>query len=71
MKNIAKVEGDPSLGRDLSTGAIINLNMDAYEAHIRNKKQKDSMAQRIENVEKSVAEIKDMFAILLEKIGNK
>lgn len=71
MKNIAKVDGDPSLGRDLSTGAIINLNMDAYEAHIRNKKQKDSMAQRIENVEKSVAEIKDMFAILLEKIGNK
>lgn len=71
MKNIAKVKDDPSFGRDISTGAILNLNTDAYEAHIRNKKQKDSTIQRIENVEKTVQEIKDMFTILLEKIGNK
>lgn len=68
MKHV-KVENDPSYGRDISTGAIVNLNNDAYEAHIRNKKQKQNAQQRIDSLENEVKELKNLLGQLLGKIG--
>lgn len=69
MNNIIKVEDDPSLGRDSNTGAIVNLNKDAYLAHIKAKRERDLLTNRLETVEKNVQDIKEMITILLQRSG--
>ena len=60
---IAIVEGNPDLVRDLATNAIINTNDTAYEARLN----QIAKAEEFENMKKDIAEIKE----LLEKIASK
>lgn len=70
MSNIIKVEDDPSFGRDPNTGAILNLNSDAYHAHMKSKREKESLQNRVENIERDIQDIKAMFGAILSKLEN-
>ena len=66
----AKVENNPDFERDLSTNAVINTNVSAYEARIAQKEKSKLDAQQSEDIiqlKKDVADIKK----LLEKIASK
>lgn len=67
---IAQVEGNPDLVRDLSTNAIINTNNYAFENRLRQIEKSKLDAQQSEDIvqlKKDVEEIKK----LLEKIASK
>lgn len=71
MSDFLPVENEPSFGRDINTGAIVNLNTDAYSAYIKAKREKEDLKTRVETVEQSLQEIKDMIVILLQRTGNR
>lgn len=57
--NYAKIEGYSNLLRDQNTNVIINTNSSEYEEYIKRKKLKNNENQKIENLEKDVANMKD------------
>ena len=69
-KKTAKVEDNPELERDLSTNAIINTSMTAYQIRlnqIEKTKLDTQQTEDIKNLKQDVEEIKT----LLQKIASK
>lgn len=74
MDNFVKIENSTSLVRDMTSGAIINTNRAAKEAHRRKmraqmdlKEQVHQNAEKIENIESDISEIKQMLMLLVNK----
>tara|TARA_S200002703_G_scaffold156998_1_gene163844 strand:+ start:47 stop:259 length:213 start_codon:yes stop_codon:yes gene_type:complete len=69
-----KVEGHPNLRRDMSTGAIVNTNGNAYQNYImkknRNEKEVEDlnrMREDIDSLKDDISTIKDLLLKLAEK----
>lgn len=72
MKRV-KVKDEINLFRDLSTNALINTDMQAYNNYINSKKVKEVESKRIENIENELTDVKsDLNEIknLLRKLAN-
>ncbi|HET8686188.1 MAG TPA: hypothetical protein VFM18_05925 [Methanosarcina sp.] len=67
--NYIKIKEDPNLGKDPVTGGIVSLNTEAYFAHMKAKKEKQNLENRLENIEKDVQDIKTMFSEILKRLG--
>lgn len=70
--NLIKVEGRSNLVRDPNTQAILNTNMNEYNAYMERKKIKEQEFSRIENLENDInsvkgdlSEIKDLLRSLI------
>jgi hypothetical protein len=74
MGNFLKVEGNPSLVRDMETKAILNNNSSDYENYLR---KRDSMlssqemisrhTEEITEIKEDLSQIKNMLMALLNK----
>jgi wobble nucleotide-excising tRNase len=71
---LVKIESNPDLARDLSSGAVINTNVTEYQNYLArkkiNKELKDQIknnTDKIEQIESDVSEIKQMLITLLNK----
>ena len=72
MKRV-KVKDEINLFRDVSTNAIINTDMQAYNNYINSRKIKEQEFERIENIENELIDVKsDLNEIknLLRKLAN-
>lgn len=72
MKRV-KVKDEINLFRDVSTNAIVNTDMQAYNNYINSKKIKEQESKRIENIENELVDVKsDLNEIknLLRKLAN-
>ena len=68
-----KVKDEKNLFRDVSTNAIVNTDMQAYNNYINSKKIKEQESKRIENIENELTDVKsDLNEIknLLRKLAN-
>lgn len=54
-----KVEGHSNLVRDPKTNSIINNNTMEYNQYLRMKKIKEEENQKVQNIEKDVANMKE------------
>lgn len=73
MMDKIKVEGYSNLYRDPSTGAIINSNIDEYNAYLEAKKKREELynsVNEINNLKQEMAEIKSLLKELINKNGN-
>ena len=61
-----KVEGNNSLVRDTSTGAILNINKDEISAARRRKLERKQKEKEFEDLKNDVTEIKSMLQKLIE-----
>ena len=61
-----KVDGHESLVRDLSTGAILNINKDEISAARRRKLERKQKEKEFEDLKNDVTEIKSMLQKLIE-----
>ena len=68
MKNHVKVEGNPSLVRDINTHAI--LNTDSYEIRLarERKAQRLKEKKKFEALQSDVDDIKIMLARIMDKL---
>jgi len=72
MKRV-KVKDEINLFRDVSTNAIVNTDMQAYNNYINSKKIKEQESKRIKNIENELTDVKsDLNEIktLLRKLAN-
>jgi hypothetical protein len=70
MADYLKVQEHPDLARDTVSGAIVNTNMQAYEAAVnrsRNvKQQKDSMRDAVRDINNLKSEMHEIKSLLLK-----
>lgn len=79
MNSKIPVEGQPGLYRDENSGAILNCSDSQYEKYLelKNIKKRQSIemnelkskVSQIDEVKKDVQELKDMMALLINKIS--
>jgi predicted transcriptional regulator len=62
-----KVEEDKTLVRDSSTGAILNTDKEALQNYRRRKSILDGQQKRIDNLENTVAELKELLNTIINK----
>ncbi len=63
-----KVEGHESLVRDLSTGAILNINKDEISAARKRKLERRQKEKEFEDLKNEVSDIKIMLTKIIEKL---
>ena len=63
-----KVEGHESLVRDLSTGAILNINYDEISAARKRKLERRQKEKEFEDLKNEVSDIKIMLTKIIEKL---
>ena len=63
-----KVEGHESLVRDLSTGAILNINKQGVSAARKRKLERRQKEKEFEELKNEVSDIKIMLTKIIEKI---
>lgn len=72
--NLAPVNDNPDLGRDLGSGAIINTNNREYLNYMRGLEAEKRKEHELEDLQKQVSELKselgDIKSLLLQ-IANK
>ena len=69
-KKAVKVEDNPDLVKDLSTGAVINTNNSAYEARlaqIEKRKLDEQQSADIEDMKLQIAELTKLVKKLVDK----
>jgi len=67
MDNYIKVDGQPSLVRDRSSGAIININTTEFEKARLAKQAKKRQEQELQDLKHEVSELKSLLLKLIEK----
>ena len=72
MADYLKVQEHPDLARDTVSGALVNTNMQAYEAAVnrsRNvKQQKDSMRDAVRDINNLKSEMHEIKSLLLKLV---
>ena len=63
-----KVEGHESLVRDISTGAILNINRDEISAARKRKLERRQKEKEFEDLKNEVSDIKIMLTKIIEKL---
>lgn len=71
---LVQIQTNPDLARDISSGAVINTNTAEYQNYLARKKinkdlkeQIKNNADKIEQIESDVSEIKQMLMTLINK----
>lgn len=67
MSNM-KVDGHEDLIRDEKTQAIINIDIDGYNAYVSRRKRLAEERNKVENLQNEVSELKSLIGKLIEKI---
>lgn len=62
---IVNIEGHSGLVRDISSGAVVNVNRTEYENYIARKNQKATQSDEINNIKAELDQIKQMLQILI------
>ena len=69
-----KVENFPDLKKDLTTGGVVNTNLDSYESYklyraklLMEQSEKATMTEEINNMKNDINDIKSMLKTLLGK----
>ena len=73
-KKIVEITDEPNLGKDLTSGAVINTNRSAYEARIEARDRKARKAETdlqqskdIDSLKADMAEIKKLLKSIASK----
>jgi|TARA_A100001201_G_C4012021_1_gene177873 hypothetical protein len=66
-----KVRGFDNLERDEISGAVLNTDVNAYEAHIARRKDNINKNYRINKLESEIKELKNLVYNILEKLEEK
>jgi wobble nucleotide-excising tRNase len=71
---LVKIESNPDLARDINSGAVINTNITEYQNYLARKKinkdlkeQIKNNADKIQQIESDVSEIKQLLITLINK----
>lgn len=66
MTKFAKVKDEKALVRDMDSKAILNIDVQALQDHRRKKQAALMQARRLDGLEQSVNEMKQMLQQLLQ-----
>jgi hypothetical protein len=68
------VDAHPSLGRDRESGAIVDLDHEAYEKYLRAKEMRQQQVEKIDRLESRInmfeSDITDIKQLLLKVLEN-
>jgi|TARA_B100001939_G_C16607590_1_gene473696 cell division protein FtsB len=66
MSEYVQVEQDSSLYKNTETGAVINVNDQAYTNYMKMKQRKSKQNREIDQLKDEISELKGMLKTLLD-----
>ena len=69
MSDYSKIEDEDTLIRDNVSKAVINTDVDGYEAYMSKKRNSIRQQKEFNNLKTEVTELKDLVKTLINKIG--
>ena len=66
MSEYIKVDQDPNFYKNLETGAVINVDDQAYNNYMRSKRKKEKKNEEIDQLKDELSEIKGLLKNLIE-----
>jgi cell division protein FtsB len=66
MSEYVQVEQDSSLYKNTETGAVINVDDQAYTNYMKMKQRKDKKNREIDQLKDEISELKGMLKTLLD-----
>ena len=69
MSDYSKIENEDKLIRDNFSQAVINTDVDSYEAYMNGKRNNAKKEKEFNNLKTEVTELKDLVKTLINKIG--
>ena len=66
MSDYVQVEQDSSLYKNTETGAVINVNDQAYTNYMKMKQRKSKQNREIDQLKDEISELKGMLKTLLD-----
>tara|TARA_B100001094_G_C18194940_1_gene810084 strand:- start:4995 stop:5207 length:213 start_codon:yes stop_codon:yes gene_type:complete len=66
MSEYIKVDQDPNFYKNLETGAVINVDDQAYSNYMRSKRKKEKKNEEIDQLKDELSEIKGLLKTLIE-----
>ena len=67
MEKYIKIENETSLSKSIDSGAIINIDKNAFESYISIRDKRILEAKRLDNLESELSDIKKLLLELLAK----
>jgi hypothetical protein len=67
MTEYKKIENEASLVKDMTSGAIISTDKNAFNNYINNRDKKLLESKRLDNLENELSDIKKLLLKLLDK----
>ena len=70
--NYVKVKDNPDLVRDPNTNAILNMNMHAYNDHLRKRRIEEEhfeVVEKVKKIENDINEIKNLMMTIATTIN--
>ena len=69
MSDYSKIENEDTLIRDNISKAVINTDVDGYNAYMNKKRNAIRQQKEFNNLKTEVTELKDLVKTLIDKIG--
>ena len=69
MSDYSKIENEDTLIRDNISKAVINTDVDGYNAYMNRKRNSVRQQKEFNDLKTEVTELKDLVKILIDKIG--
>ena len=69
MSEYSKIENEDTLIRDNASKAVINTDVDGFNAYMNKKRSIAKQQKEFNDLKTEVTELKDLVKILINKIG--
>ena len=69
MSDYSKIEDEDTLIRDNASKAVINTDVDGFNAYMNKKRSITKQQKEFNDLKTEVTELKDLVKILIDKIG--
>ena len=69
MSDYSKIEDEDTLIRDNASKAVINTDVDGFNAYMNKKRSIVKQQKEFNDLKTEVTELKDLVKILINKIG--
>jgi len=70
MDELIRVDGTQNLYRDMSSGAIVNTDSQAYSQYVSQRERRKREQDEIKNIKEELNDIKQLLRELLSKENN-
>jgi len=68
-KAFTRIENEPHLRKDPTSGAVVNVSADNYNKYLQKKQMARRHNERLDNLESELQEVKSLLRSVVDRLG--